>query len=70
MLRFIIDFIQLLKISILLDKKRAQGLSIQTVIIAVIAIIVLLALITFFIAKWGGFKTDVDAALTKKETLP
>jgi len=69
MLRFIIDFIQLLKISILLDKKRAQGLSIQTIVIAVIAILILLALVILFIAKWGVFKEDVDAVLTKKETL-
>jgi ABC-type uncharacterized transport system permease subunit len=70
MLRFIIDFIQLLRISILLDRKKAQGLSIQTIIIAVLGIIVLFALIVFFIAKWGGFKTDVNSAIDTTEPLP
>ena len=70
MLRFIIDFIQLLRISILLDRKKAQGLSIRTIIIAVLAIIVLFAVILFFSGKLTTFGEDIGAALDTKGTLP
>ena len=41
-------------------KKKAQGLSLNTIIIAVIVLIVLVVLIVIFSGKIGGFRKGLD----------
>lgn len=45
-------------------KKRAQGLSINTIIIAVIALIVLVVLIAILTGKLGSFSEGVSGSAT------
>lgn len=40
-------------------KKKAQGISINTIIIAAIALVVLVVLIAIFVSKMGGFTTQL-----------
>tara|TARA_B100000315_G_C14279206_1_gene452274 strand:+ start:189 stop:395 length:207 start_codon:yes stop_codon:yes gene_type:complete len=49
-------------IQFMLNKRKAQGLSIQTVILVVLATIILVALVAYLSARFTGFKGEVDAA--------
>tara|TARA_Y100000034_G_scaffold14075_1_gene14694 strand:- start:2648 stop:2932 length:285 start_codon:yes stop_codon:yes gene_type:complete len=41
-------------------KNKAQGISITTIIIAAIALVVLVVLISIFVGKMGGFATKLE----------
>ncbi len=44
--------------------KKAQGLSVQTIIIAIIVLVVLVVLVAVFTGFFGGFNTDVNSCST------
>ena len=46
----------------MLNKRKAQGLSITTIIIAVIALIVLVVIIAILTGKMGSFSVGVESA--------
>ena len=49
-------------------KKRAQGLSVDTIIIAAIALLVLVVLSVIFIGRGGRFGLDVEKCINKGGT--
>ena len=52
----------------MLKKRNAQGLSITTIIIAVIGLIVIIVLITIFTGRIGGFGKGLDTSLKDVKT--
>ncbi len=44
----------------IINKKKGQGLPLQTIVIAILVIIVLLVIVVFFVAKMGNAGGDVD----------
>lgn len=49
-------------------KRNAQGLSITTIIVAVIGLIIVIVLIAIFTGRIGGFSRSLDTAETEVKT--
>ena len=52
----------------MLNKRKAQGLSITTIIVAVIALIVLVVIVAILTGKLGGFSAGVEGVVSCENT--
>tara|TARA_B100001964_G_scaffold237102_1_gene300009 strand:- start:144 stop:359 length:216 start_codon:yes stop_codon:yes gene_type:complete len=62
MITIITNFIGLLRTSFLLDKKRGQGLSITTIILAVLGLIIIAGIVALLTNRFADFDRGLDTA--------
>ena len=66
----IMNIIEILKILILLNKRKAVGLSINVIIVAVIGLIILVVVIAMLTGKLGLFGGEIEEAINRHGEIP